>query len=220
MTLLKNCFIKGPHFLREHPALSGLLLFQILIFIIEFFLCKETAKACRISAKTLAQMGALNHADSLSLKHATCATFLHADIVHLSFNMLTLYGLGRSFEKIMGPFVTLFFFLLAGIISNAFSSLYHCDGLTVGASGALVAMATSLMFLDIWKSLLTKGVLNVCRTLDAAPKCRLQSLIALVTSLVPVAGNIDYAAHLGGLIAGIIVTFTYLIFKPHPKAVF
>jgi GlpG protein len=65
---------------------------------------------------------------------------LHIDFLHLLFNMLWLWVLGRPIEQRIGPFRTLVLTLLAGVISNV--AQYAVSGpLFMGYSGIVTALA-------------------------------------------------------------------------------
>lgn len=116
---------------------------------------------------------------------------LHGNITHLLFNMLAFYQLGNVIEERVGRYrfiiVTLITTLFASITSFNFMSQY---GASIGASG----MVFGLMgyFYKIYREYNVSSLsMNVT--------------IALNMALPLFIDNIDYRAHLGGFISGIIL---------------
>lgn len=71
-------------------------------------------------------------------------SFLHADFIHLLFNLLMLYFIGMLFETFFNKFqllaVYLFGGIFAGIIYLVASSFFENNSIVVGASGAIMAL--------------------------------------------------------------------------------
>ena len=78
--------------------------------------------------------------------------FLHADFMHLFFNMLILYLLGDNLEDILGHFRYFLFYLIC-LISAGLIHIFSCllfGGLTIpviGASGAISGIAGGYLLL-------------------------------------------------------------------------
>jgi membrane associated rhomboid family serine protease len=88
--------------------------------------------------------------------------FIHADLNHLGFNMLTLYFFGKNWESFyidylgVSPIIYVVFYLLALIVSQIPSFLknsknYHYSSL--GASGAVSAIVFSGILVMPWNTL-------------------------------------------------------------------
>ena len=125
------------------------------------------------------------------------AIFLHGGVEHILSNMVMLYAAGDLLEKRIGHVRFALAYLVSGIAGNAVSYLYEkVSGVrytAVGASGAVYGIMGVIICLAIRK---VKGF--------EIPKQRI--LLALFFSIyssfaIP---NIDYAAHIGGMIAGLI----------------
>jgi membrane associated rhomboid family serine protease len=83
--------------------------------------------------------------------------FIHADLSHLLFNMLTLFFFGRLTESVItslaGPLVFVFFYLSAIVVAILPSYLRHRDDgryRSLGASGAVSAMLFAAIMVDPW----------------------------------------------------------------------
>jgi membrane associated rhomboid family serine protease len=73
------------------------------------------------------------------------ATFLHASLWHLFFNMLVLYWAGTRIEELYGSLETIGLYLAAGVFSNGVYVAAQLAGLSaqvpaIGASGAVTAI--------------------------------------------------------------------------------
>jgi membrane associated rhomboid family serine protease len=117
--------------------------------------------------------------------------FLHASLLHIGFNMLLLYFLGRLLEPALGTprFVVLYF---ASLLAGSFGALLlDPNALTVGASGAVFGLAGATF-------VIARG-----RGMDAiASEIGFLIVFNLVISFaVP---RISIGGHLGGLIGGVI----------------
>src|SRR5438270_3087286 len=64
------------------------------------------------------------------------AAFLHANLVHIGFNMLALWWFGAPVEQYLGRARFVGLYLVAGLAGSA-GALMQTHGVTVGASGAI-----------------------------------------------------------------------------------
>lgn len=130
------------------------------------------------------------------------AGFLHGSIIHLGVNMLSLYWLGRFIELVLRPFrmtVVYFVSLLASSISVVLFSAPNAA--TLGASGAIFGLFGALFAIGL--KLGDRGRDLVRSNIGIL-------LLNLVWSFsFP---GISWQAHVGGLIAGFLLT--YVIFYP------
>lgn len=125
--------------------------------------------------------------------------FVHAGTSHLLINMLSLWLLGLLVEPRIGPGRLLLGYLACGVGGALASLWYHSQGInSVGASGAIFGLYGVQLVL-----LLSRAVpLN---------KSDRRAMLALVTYLVlsnllsGLTGAIDNAAHLGGLLTGLLL---------------
>lgn len=86
--------------------------------------------------------------------------FLHADYMHLIFNMLTLYFFGRIVEVIFfnrfGSFAFILFYVLALAFSDLPTYIKHRNNTSytsLGASGAVAAVLFSFIMLAPWETI-------------------------------------------------------------------
>ncbi len=141
--------------------------------------------------------------------------FMHAGWVHLAGNMLYLWIFGDNVEDRLGQIMFLLFYLLCGIAATfaqmAFSSGSNVPNL--GASGAIAGVlgAYILMF--------PRGKVNVLMGKAVIP---MPALVVIglwfvlqffsgIDSIANTAetGGVAYMAHIGGFIAGFVLTFLF-----------
>ncbi|GAU79757.1 rhomboid family intramembrane serine protease [Fusibacter sp. 3D3] len=124
------------------------------------------------------------------------ATFLHAGIMHLVFNMMALYILGRDIERFYGPKKYLFIYFISGLVGSAFSFLL-VPNTSVGASGAIFGLFGANLYLYFVNPQAYKRIFGT------------DFLILIGINLVIsfVRPNIDVVGHIAGLVAGFIAAF-------------
>ena len=124
--------------------------------------------------------------------------FVHAGIWHIFINMYSLYALGPTLEGFFGTPRMLVIYFFSGIISVSFSLAFSSSA-SVGASGAIFGLLGSLgAFLFIHRD-----------SLGHTGRAYLRQIVvvALLNLALGLAPNIDNWGHLGGLIAGIALTW-------------
>jgi membrane associated rhomboid family serine protease len=125
---------------------------------------------------------------------AFTAMWLHADFVHIFFNMIALLIVGPAVEVLLGRVRFLALYLIAGLGGSVGSYLlgpHNEYGL--GASGAIMGVMAAYV------------VIGLRRHLPIAP------VVALIVLnfLIGFSGNIDWRAHLGGLVTGGLLAWLY-----------
>ncbi len=122
--------------------------------------------------------------------------FLHANWMHLGFNMYGLFQVGRYLETLAGSRNLLIVYIVSGIMGNL-CSFALSPSLSVGASGSLFGILLSLYVLQKYEERLAQeaGV--------EPPRTTLGSMILLNGVISFVIPNIDWACHLGGAIGGV-----------------
>ncbi len=117
----------------------------------------------------------------------------HGSITHLIFNMLALWQLGTIIEKVYGKgkyLVILLGSLLAGSAASYFFNPTNVPA--VGASGMIFGLFAALLVTSRKYGIDYKNVVGVI------------VVNLLITFLVP---NIDWHAHVGGLLGGALTTY-------------
>jgi rhomboid protease GluP len=128
----------------------------------------------------------------------TCA-FVHGSVLHIAFNMWCLWDLGSLAESLYGHWTFAVVYLLSGIAGSLGSVIWNPNVLSVGASGAIFGIAGALI------ASFYLGEFSLPR---AAVMGTLRSVVIFVGyNLVfgAMMSRVDNAAHIGGLIAGLIL---------------
>jgi rhomboid protease GluP len=129
------------------------------------------------------------------------AMFLHGGLVHLAVNMYTLYDVGRFTERLYGSFAFLVLYALSGLLGSAASVWWNPSVNSVGASGALFGvLGASLVFMLDRRNGFPMSVMKV-----HAISLSVFVVYGIANGLAQT--NIDNAAHLGGLVGGVLVGF-------------
>jgi membrane associated rhomboid family serine protease len=133
--------------------------------------------------------------------------FLHANIVHLLFNMLALWMFGTELERIWGTRFFVKFYFVTGVGAAALTVLFSTlpfgfgqqlqQAIVIGASGAIygLLLAYALYFPD------RHILLALVFPIPAKYFVMIIGAMAFYSSLGP-SGGVASATHLGGLIVG------------------
>ena len=123
--------------------------------------------------------------------------FLHSDAIHLLTNMYSLYIIGRSLENLVGKrkFALIYFVSILG--SSLLSCTLQSPGVvSVGASGAIFGLMGSMVYFGFrYRTYLTTFLKN-----QLIPIILLNLFVGFAIT------GIDNFAHIGGLIAGVLVS--------------
>jgi membrane associated rhomboid family serine protease len=142
--------------------------------------------------------------------------FLHANILHVSLNLLNLVILGIFVERIFGHLRFLLIYLLTGVISVIASFYFAPQEISVGASGAIFGLvgAYSVFVLVHRRAFRRAGIPALAW---------LVFIIGLNLGIGLVIPNVDNYAHIGGFVSGCILgwCFTpfYVLLSGEGKAV-
>lgn len=136
----------------------------------------------------------------------TCV-FVHSGVIHIAFNMWCLWNLGALCESLYGPWTYAALYLISGLGASLASVAWHPGGVSVGASGAIFGLAGALI------AAFKLGEFSVPR---AALSGTLRSLAIFVfyNLIFGAFGNTDNAAHIGGLITGLILGALIALIAP------
>jgi rhomboid protease GluP len=138
----------------------------------------------------------------------TCV-FVHGGLLHIGFNMWCLWSLGQLAESLYGRWTYAAVYLLCGIGASLSSLAWHPGSPSVGASGAIFGLAGAML------AAFKLGEFSVPRS---ALQGTLRSLGAFVVyNLIfgQIMGGVDNAAHIGGLITGLILGALIALLAPH-----
>ncbi|HFS68078.1 MAG TPA: rhomboid family intramembrane serine protease [Flavobacteriia bacterium] len=132
------------------------------------------------------------------------AGFLHADMMHLIFNMLTLYFFANYIIINLGRINFLIIYLGSLIAGNLITYYFHKNQpqySAIGASGAVMGILYAAILINPNITLGLFGIIPVPGFVFAIGYL-LYSIYGMKNSV----GNIGHTAHLGGAIAGYVLT--------------
>ena len=130
------------------------------------------------------------------------STFLHYGVVHVAFNMWALTDAGRLVERLYGSTAYLALYLFSGLTGSFASLLWSADRVvSVGASGAVFGVYGAMIaYLVAQRGSVPAIVLK-------GPATSAAIFIGYVLVFGALQKGIDNAAHVGGLLGGIVAGF-------------
>ncbi len=132
--------------------------------------------------------------------------FMHAGLLHIFFNSWAIYVFGREIEETLGPQKFLTLFLASGVMGGIFQALagwlwpHYFGGAVVGASAGAFGLvaAFAILYPEHELALVFPPVILRAKTLLI-----LSAILVLFGIAFPIS-NIANAAHLGGMLTGIV----------------
>jgi rhomboid family protein len=198
---------------RSFPVVTyALIALNVLVFLVELsggdqFIEKWAFIPARFSADPFGQSATI-----------FTAMFMHGSWLHLFGNMLFLWIFGDNVEDRFGHFQFLLFYLLVGIAATLaqFAMAPHSSVPNVGASGAIAGVlgAYILMFPQsrvnvlLGRQLVAMPALIVIGLWIALQLFSEVGAIANTNETSDV-GGVAYMAHIGGFLAGFLLTFLF-----------
>jgi membrane associated rhomboid family serine protease len=142
--------------------------------------------------------------------------FLHADYMHLIFNMFTLFFFGRNLEQYFniyglgGNIAYLLLYFLGLIVSDIPSYIKHKDDYnyrSLGASGAVSAVIFATIIFSPWSSIYIYGAIKISATVYAV-----LYIVYCVYMGKKNADHVNHDAHLWGSVFGLVFTLALIAF--------
>lgn len=124
----------------------------------------------------------------------TCM-FLHIGIMHLICNMYSLYVIGKEVEGLFGKWKYLLIYLLSGICGSMLSLAFSYNTVSAGASGAIFGLLGALLYFGYYYRTYLGAVMRT----SIIPVILFNLVIGFLSS------GIDNAAHIGGLVGGVLI---------------
>ncbi|HEY3231934.1 MAG TPA: rhomboid family intramembrane serine protease [Roseiflexaceae bacterium] len=146
--------------------------------------------------------------------------FLHGGWLHIGGNMLFLWVFGDNVEDNFGSFAYLIFYLLSGfgaVLAQAFLTP-QSEIPSIGASGAISGVLAAYLLLYPGASIRALLFIFIFFTVVRVPAwlmiiiwfgTQLLNGLASVTSTVRMTGGVAYGAHIGGFVAGLLLTLLF-----------
>ncbi|KAK1273207.1 hypothetical protein QJS04_geneDACA022268 [Acorus gramineus] len=157
------------------------------------------------SSSTLLKLGGLEW-DKVVHQHqgwrlVTCI-WLHAGVIHLLANMLSLIFIGMRLEQQFGFVRIGVIYLLSGFGGSILSSLFIRNSISVGASGALFGLLGAM---------LSELITNWTIYSNKAAALLTLLFIIVINLAVGILPHVDNFAHIGGFLTGFLLGFILLI---------
>jgi len=186
---------------RVHVT-TALIALNVLAFVVS---AGMAGNVMQIGSAVLLKLGA-NHSPLVMHGEAWrlfTAMFLHGGLLHIGLNMFALYQAGQIVERLYGAAGFLLLYLGAGLAGNVASIWWNPNGISVGASGAVFGVYGALLaYLRAQPGSMPISVFNQIRSSTLAFIG--YSLFAGVA--IP---GIDNAAHIGGLLGGMVLGYGF-----------
>lgn len=125
--------------------------------------------------------------------------FLHIGIAHLVCNMYSLYIIGKEMEMIYGKWKYLVIYLVSGICGSILSLAFTHNTISAGASGAIFGLLGTWLYFGYYY----RNYMGIKMRASILPVIIINLAIGFITP------GIDNTAHIGGLIAGILLGMVF-----------
>ncbi|HHW69282.1 MAG TPA: rhomboid family intramembrane serine protease, partial [Tenericutes bacterium] len=123
------------------------------------------------------------------------SAFLHIGVWHFLFNNYALYVIGPHIESYFGKVKYIIIYLFSAICGSLLSLIFN-SGISAGASGAIFGLLGSLVYFGYHYRVFIGGVI----------KSQIIPIILINLAIGFISTGIDNAAHIGGLIGGVLIT--------------
>jgi membrane associated rhomboid family serine protease/predicted Zn-dependent protease len=137
----------------------------------------------------------------------TCV-FVHGGIIHIAFNMWCLWNLGALAESLYGRWTYAAIYLICGVGASLASVAWHPGTPSVGASGAIFGLAGALI------AAFKLGEFSVPRSALSGTLRSLAMFVIYNLIFGAAIGTTDNAAHIGGLVTGLILGALIAVLAP------
>ena len=189
----KDNSIASDVFKRKIPFITlGIIFINFVMFLFTYLFGNGSE-----DVMTLVHFGALYRPLVLSGDYYRLftAAFLHIGVVHLLVNCYSLYIIGSQLESFLGRIKFLFVYLISALSGSLMSIIFNTH-VSAGASGAIFGLLGSLLYFGY----------NYRVFLGNVMRSQIIPLIVLNLGLGFMFDGIDNAAHIGGLVGGVIST--------------
>ena len=178
-------------FTKKNPIITKILIFiNLVMFLLSFVLGDNLMVGLFANYGPAVEAG--------QIYRLFTSVFLHISFFHFLFNMYALYIIGPQIENFFGKWRYLIIYLGSGLVGNLLSIAFNLGTVSLGASGALFGLLGSLIYFGYHYRVY----------LDSVIKSQIIPLIFLNLCIGFMFTGIDNAAHIGGLIGGVLFSWT------------
>ncbi len=180
-------------FRKTTPVTFTLMIIVTSIFLVQIFTGDLLIKYAALSSYRVANEG--------EYWRLFTVMFLHADVIHFLFN--TFFGLfliSSALERLIGPVKFAILYFASGIGASIVVVLWdvftQSPSIGVGASGAIYGVLGALLYFTIYKK----------EWFNPQDISSIRGLILINVIFTFMVANVSTTAHLGGLVAGFLIT--------------
>ncbi|HUO26972.1 MAG TPA: rhomboid family intramembrane serine protease [Candidatus Aquilonibacter sp.] len=137
--------------------------------------------------------------------------FVHGGLIHIAFNMWCLWDLGALCEALYGRWTYAAIYFICGIGASLGSLVWNPFAFSVGASGAIFGLAGALL------AAFQLGEFSVPRSALSGVLRSLGAFVVYNLIFGFAISGIDNAAHIGGLITGLILGAVIALLAPRQE---
>jgi rhomboid protease GluP len=137
--------------------------------------------------------------------------FIHFGIIHLMMNMYALFFVGLLLEPFLGKAKFITAYLLAGIMASLASLWWHDNTISAGASGAIFGLY------GVFLALLSTN--HIERSMRNGLLANIGVFVVYNLVYGSFKGGIDNAAHLGGLVSGVLLGYALMPSLQKPDSI-
>ena len=185
--------IASDIFKKKVPYVTlGIILINFVVFLLMYLFGKDSH-----DVQTLVKFGALYKPfvkNGEFFRLITCA-FVHIGVVHLLVNSYSLFIIGSQMESFLGKLKYFFVYIISALCGSLMSIVFH-ETVSAGASGAIFGLLGSMLYFGYNYRVFLGNVL----------RSQIIPLIILNLVIGFIIPGVDVAAHVGGLLGGIIAT--------------
>ncbi len=134
------------------------------------------------------------------------AAFVHANVLHIFFNMYALYALGPQIEKFYGRKRYLLIYLGSALLGSLLSVVLT-NNVSVGASGAIFGLFGAMLYFGY----------KYRATLDGFLRSGIIPVIVINLLLGFMIPGIDVYGHIGGLLGGLVLSYAFGVVNKENK---
>lgn len=178
--------------IKKPTVTLALIFINVLIFALMYIFGNGSTDAL-----TLIKFGA-SHRDLIragEYYRLITSSFLHIGLMHLAFNNYALYIIGPQLESFYGKIKFLIIYLFSAISSTLLSMLFF-GGVSAGASGSIFGLLGALLYFGYHYRIYLGTVI----------KSQIIPLILINLLIGFTLPGINNAAHIGGLIGGVLIS--------------
>lgn len=185
---------------NSYPVTNALILMNVLMFLLGVLsgMYNEIVSVYAFSAAKLTAQ---------QWSAVFVSGFLHSDFVHLTYNMAFLWIFGLVCEDVFGRLKTVFLYVTAMVTGSLFFALLFPAESAIGASGAVSGLVAAAILIEPGR--------DIHPRIESFPIIFLAFVFLFPTALnaFNLAGNTANIAHVGGAVAGAILT---TMWRPKP----